>query len=113
MSLFDQVMSLEQFREHAKSNNIIPLHVKVFANSETPLTIYKKLAMGREGTFLLESAENDGKWSRYSFIGLPAVATLREENGVVYVSLTPSVIKFVVNSYEPPYIPLSREYMEA
>jgi anthranilate synthase component 1 len=82
MSLFDQVMSLEQFREHAKSNNIIPLHVKVFANSETPLTIYKKLAMGREGTFLLESAENDGKWSRYSFIGLPAVATLREENGI-------------------------------
>jgi anthranilate synthase component I len=82
MSLFDQVMSLEQFREHAKSNNIIPLHVKVFANSETPLTIYKKLAMGQEGTFLLESAENDGKWSRYSFVGLPAVATLREEGGI-------------------------------
>ena len=82
MSLFDQVMTLEEFREHAKSNNIIPLHVKVFANSETPLTIYKKLAMNKEGTFLLESAENDGKWSRYSFIGLPAAATLREENGI-------------------------------
>ncbi len=82
MSLFDQVMQLSEFREHAKNNNIIPLHVKVFANSETPLTIYKKLAMGKEGTFLLESAENDGKWSRYSFIGLPAVATLREENGI-------------------------------
>lgn len=82
MSLFDQVMPLSQFKEYAKSNNIIPLHVKVFANSETPLTIYKKLAMGKEGTFLLESAENDGKWSRYSFIGLPAVATLREENGL-------------------------------
>ena len=82
MSLFDQVMTLEDFREHAKSNNIIPLHVKVFANSETPLTIYKKLAMNKDGTFLLESAENDGKWSRYSFIGLPAAATLREENGI-------------------------------
>jgi anthranilate synthase component 1 len=82
MSLFDQVMTLEEFRKHAESNNIIPLHVKVFANSETPLTIYKKLAMNKAGTFLLESAENDGKWSRYSFIGLPAVATLREENGI-------------------------------
>jgi len=82
MSIFDQVMPLSEFREHAVHNNIIPLHVKLFANSETPLTIYKKLAMDRESTFLLESAENDGKWSRYSFIGLPAVATLREDNGV-------------------------------
>jgi anthranilate synthase component 1 len=80
--LFDQVMPLDRFCEHAKSHNIIPLHVTLYAHSETPLTVYQKLAKGQEGTFLLESAENDGKWSRYSFIGLPAVATLREENGI-------------------------------
>ncbi|HVK35272.1 MAG TPA: anthranilate synthase component I, partial [Microlunatus sp.] len=41
---------------------------------------YRKLAGNRPGTFLLESAEQ-GVWSRYSFIGANAVATLSETHG--------------------------------
>ncbi|MFN9955673.1 MAG: anthranilate synthase component I, partial [bacterium] len=52
------------------------------ADSETPLTLYAKLAGHRENTFLLESAEHGGAWSRYSFIGVFSEAVLTEVAGV-------------------------------
>ncbi|MSZ19204.1 MAG: anthranilate synthase component I [Actinobacteria bacterium] len=41
----------------------------MFSGTETPLSIFEKLAMLVPGSFLLESAEQ-GVWSRYSFIGV-------------------------------------------
>ena len=35
----------------------------------------------RSGTFILESAEYGGTWSRYSFIGVNSMAQLRSNNG--------------------------------
>ncbi len=75
-------MTIEEFREYAKSHNVIPVWRTLLADSETPLTVYKKLAGNRSGTFLLESAEHGGVWSRYSFIGVNSLATLTEEDGV-------------------------------
>lgn len=62
-------MKLEEFREFAKNHNVIPVYRKLLADGETPLNVYKKLAKNLPGTFLLESAEHGGVWSRYSFIG--------------------------------------------
>ncbi len=75
-------MKIEEFREYARSNNVIPVYRKVLADSETPLGIYKKLAKNNPGTFLLESAEHGGAWSRYSFIGVASQTTLTERDGV-------------------------------
>src|SRR5699024_4873157 len=47
----------------------------------TPVGIYRRLANDAPGTFLLESAGQDGTWSRYSFIGAGTAATLTEHNG--------------------------------
>ena len=74
-------MSLDEFREHARGNNVIPVARRVEIKNETPLSIYLKLASNRAGTFLLESAES-GIWARYSFIGVNSQATLTEENGL-------------------------------
>ncbi|NCV73737.1 MAG: anthranilate synthase component I, partial [Actinobacteria bacterium] len=79
------LMSLEEFREHARGNNVIPVARKIISKNETPLTIYSKLAGNRAGTFLLESAES-GIWARYSFIGVNSQATLTEENGLAFWS---------------------------
>jgi anthranilate/para-aminobenzoate synthase component I len=49
---------------------------KVLADSETPVSAYRKLADNRPGTFLLESAENGRSWSRWSFIGAGAPSAL-------------------------------------
>jgi anthranilate synthase component I len=75
-------MDLDQFREIAKTHNVIPVWRQFLADSETPLALYRKLAMNRPGTFLLESAEHGGAWSRYSFIGVNSEATLTEKSGV-------------------------------
>jgi len=71
-------MRVEEFRELAKKNNVIPVTRKLLADGETALSLYRKLAQERPGTFLLESAENGKIWSRYSFIGVNSQATLTE-----------------------------------
>ena len=76
-----RAMTLEEFRAYAAEFNVIPISRRYLADSQTPLSLYKKLAADRAGTFLLESAEHGGVWSRYSFIGIKSVATLTEKDG--------------------------------
>ena len=82
-------MLIEEFRTHALTNNVIPVFRKVLADGETPLGIYKKLAKNNPGTFLLESAEHGGRWSRYSFIGVRSQTTLTERDGEAFWLGTP------------------------
>jgi anthranilate synthase component 1 len=74
-------LTLEEFRTLAQDFNVIPVSRRYLADSHTPLSLYKTLAGDREGTFLLESAEHGGVWSRYSFIGISSASTLTEVNG--------------------------------
>jgi anthranilate synthase component 1 len=57
--------------------NRIPLIAEAFADLETPLSLYLKLAGGRRYSFLLESVVGGERFGRYSFIGLPARTLLR------------------------------------
>ena len=60
--------------------NRIPLMVEAFADLETPLSLYLKLAHSKDGgkySFLLESVVGGERFGRYSFIGLPARTLLR------------------------------------
>ncbi len=57
--------------------NRIPLIGEAFADLETPLSLYLKLAGGRRLSFLLESVVGGERFGRYSFIGLPARTLLR------------------------------------
>ncbi|MDE2146654.1 MAG: anthranilate synthase component I [Burkholderiales bacterium] len=55
----------------------IPLILEAFADLETPLSLYLKLAGGAAHSFLLESVVGGERFGRYSFIGLPARTLLR------------------------------------
>lgn len=77
-------MNLEEFRAYAKISNVIPVSRRLLADGETPLGVYKKLTKNQPNTFLLESAEHGGAWSRYSFIGIRSEATLSEKDGKAY-----------------------------
>ncbi len=57
--------------------NRIPLLSEAFADLETPLSLYLKLAGGAPNSFLLESVVGGERFGRYSFIGLPARTLLR------------------------------------
>ena len=49
----------------------VPITRRVLSDLDTPLSIYTKLALGKN-SFLLESVEGGEKWGRYSIIGLPS-----------------------------------------
>ena len=61
----------------AQGFNRIQLIAEAFADLETPLSLYLKLAGGRKHSFLLESVVGGERFGRYSFIGLPARTLLR------------------------------------
>ena len=74
--------SREQFHELADQGyRVIPIVRRLLADSLTPVGFYERLAAGRSGTFILESAEFGGTWNRYSFIGVNSMAQLRSNNG--------------------------------
>ncbi|MGH3907904.1 MAG: anthranilate synthase component I [Pseudonocardiaceae bacterium] len=81
----------EQFRALAADRRVIPVTRTLLADGETPLGVYRKLAGGRAGTFLFESAENGSSWSRWSFVGVRSTATLTENNGCTVWHGTPPV----------------------
>ena len=60
----------------AQGYNRIPLTLETFADLDTPLSIYLKLA-NAPNSFLLESVVGGERFGRYSFIGLPATTLLR------------------------------------
>jgi anthranilate synthase component I len=60
--------------------NRIPILLEAFADLETPLSLYLKLAHAKGNSrhsFLLESVVGGERFGRYSFIGLPARTLLR------------------------------------
>src|SRR5438034_8246035 len=73
--------ALDGFLAALAEQRVVPVTRRLLADAETPVGAYRKLAAGRPGTFLLESAEHGGVWSRYSFVGVRAVATLSERGG--------------------------------
>ncbi|HZA96963.1 MAG TPA: anthranilate synthase component I [Burkholderiaceae bacterium] len=60
----------------AQGYNRIPLIAESFADLETPLSLYLKLA-NEPNTFLLESVVGGERFGRYSFIGLTARTSIR------------------------------------
>ncbi len=70
-----------EFKSLAREGyNRIPLMAEAFADLETPLSLYLKLAHGKgdgKHSFLLESVVGGERFGRYSFIGLPARTLLR------------------------------------
>ncbi len=73
--------TIEGFRELASDRRVVPVVRRLLADEITPVGLYRTLAQGRPGTFVLESAEVDGTWSRYSFVGVTSRATLSVANG--------------------------------
>ncbi|HEV7414398.1 MAG TPA: anthranilate synthase component I [Casimicrobiaceae bacterium] len=68
----------------AQGYNRIPLVLESFADLDTPLSLYIKLANQRY-TYLLESVVGGERFGRYSFIGLPAKVRIRSRGRSIEV----------------------------
>ena len=89
----------EEFNAHVKQGyNRIPLVAETFADLDTPLSLYLKLA-NTPYSYLLESVQGGERFGRYSFIGLPADTriTVRGRD----ITLTDAAGESVVHADDP------------
>ncbi|MCL9664931.1 anthranilate synthase component I [Curtobacterium albidum] len=71
--------SRQAFDDLLDGHRVVPVVRALYADSETPVGVYRKLADGRPGSFLLESAGQGGLWSRWSFVGVRSFGVLTQD----------------------------------
>src|SRR5262245_61680795 len=76
----------------AQGFNRVPLVAETFADLDTPLSLYLRLA-NRSNSYLLESVEGGERFGRYSFIGLAAQVRLRAVGRLVTVMHGDTVVE--------------------
>jgi anthranilate synthase component I len=59
----------KRFCRLAKESDVIPVCVEILADTETPVSLLRKIDSGADPTFLFESVEGGERWGRYSFLG--------------------------------------------
>jgi anthranilate synthase component 1 len=91
-------ISQQQFDALAQQGyNRIPLVAETFADLDTPLSIYLKLA-NLPYSYLLESVQGGERFGRYSFIGLPAQTRIVAHGRQVDVITDDRVVESVADT---------------
>jgi len=85
-------MNLKQFNQISSQYNRIPLVREVFADLDTPLSTYLKLA-DEPYTYLFESVQGGEKWGRYSIIGLACNKCLKVFGRRVLVEVEGQIVE--------------------
>jgi len=52
-----------------KKYSIVPLSTEIYSDMVTPVDVFKKLMNVSKHCFILESAEDNKTWGRYTFLG--------------------------------------------
>ncbi|MFL9709515.1 anthranilate synthase component I [Methylobacillus sp. Pita1] len=88
-----QTISQQEFDALASQGyNRIPLVIETFADLDTPLSLYLKLA-NQPYSYLLESVQGGERFGRYSIIGLPAHVRIEARGQAVKVLDRDTVIE--------------------
>ena len=64
---------------------VIPVSAEIYSDSTTPIEVLRRLKVVSKHAYLLESAEADKKWGRYSFLGYDPVMSISCYDGQVTV----------------------------
>lgn len=110
-------MTLEEIRDIASDGDydLIPIADEIFSDMHTPIEVVRKLLGASSHCFMLESAEHDKRWGRYTFLGYDPVSELTcidgkvkiTENGTTRTLETEhpdNVIKDILNRRKSPHI---------
>jgi len=89
------IPGFKDFKKKAKRGCIVPVYAEIFADLETPVSVFKKL----ESTysFLLESVEGGERIARYSFIGSEPERIFKAKNGSVEIIKAKKSNKFTAS----------------
>ncbi|MDF1591752.1 MAG: anthranilate synthase component I family protein [Desulfobacterales bacterium] len=66
--LLSQFPELSEFKKLAQQFNVIPVCVEILADTETPVSLLRKVHHSQKPAFLFESVEGGERWGRYSFL---------------------------------------------
>jgi anthranilate synthase component 1 len=114
--LINEFPDIEQFRNLAKQANVIPVCMEMLADTETPVSLLRKIYKNNPSAFLFESVEGGERWGRYSFLGVSARTHIRIFPQVVEVCENSScsqiahngdpfaVIRSLMNRYQPAQV---------
>ena len=79
--------TLEEVKQIMAEGNygVIPVSAEIYSDSTTPIEVLRRLKVVSKHAYLLESAEADKKWGRYSFLGYDPVMSISCYDGQVTV----------------------------
>ncbi|MEA3416810.1 MAG: anthranilate synthase component I family protein [Thermodesulfobacteriota bacterium] len=106
--LIKQFPDKDQFRILARQNNVIPICVEILADTETPVSLLKKIYNNKGPVFLFESVEGGERWGRYSFLSASARFHIRVYSEFVEIQNKAQVNKIPHNG-EP--LTVLRDFM--
>ncbi|AKL93950.1 anthranilate synthase component 1 [Clostridium aceticum] len=103
----------QQFKDLSKTYKIIPVSMEIQGDTETPITLFKKLC-NTSNCYLLESVEGGEKRGRYSYIGRKPFVTMQGKDHQVTIvegdrvyekkGNEIEIIKQVMEDYKAPQI---------
>lgn len=106
--------SYEELKKYEKDYQLIPVSKEIYADSITPITLLRKLAVNNNQYYLLESVDNGETWGRYSFLGYKPsihltckdnVVTVKRENTKEVLAKEPmEALRELLNQYKAPCI---------
>lgn len=114
--LINEFPDIDEFRNLAKQANVIPVCMEMLADTETPVSLLRKIYKNNPSAFLFESVEGGERWGRYSFLGVSARTHIRIFPQVVEVCENSScsqiphngdpfaVIRSLMNRYQPAQV---------
>jgi len=76
--------TLEEFKALADKGNLIPVYRELLADTETPVSAFRKIDQGGY-SFLLESVEGGERWARYSFLSTEPALVFRSRGRTVRI----------------------------
>ncbi len=105
----------DEITGYVDNYGLIPVCMEVYADMETPISIYKRYEEDKN-SFLLESVEGGEKWARYSFIGINPFLVATYLHGEMVLEYRTGekekikgnplyVLKSLVSQYKAPEIP--------
>ncbi len=116
--LINQFPDKENFSRLAREKNVIPVCAEILADTETPVSLLKKIYDNDQGpVFLFESVEGGERWGRYSFLSASARCHVRvfpqvvevEENGtrrdIPHDGDPLSILRDLMSGYQPAQMP--------
>ncbi len=114
--LISEFPNIDEFRNLAEQANVIPVCMEMLADTETPVSLLRKIYKNNTSVFLFESVEGGERWGRYSFLGVSAKTHIRIfpkfvevcENGscrqIPHNGDPFAVLRILMNRYQPAQV---------